>query len=79
MVGKMAHDVASGRARKTWCLGTYETITIHGCIYDALGGAYLISGTGRDGTGRSRKIRLPNFRDDGTITEILTYLNPGIT
>ena len=25
---------------------------------------YLISGTGRDGTGRSRKMRVPNFRDD---------------
>ena len=42
-------------------------------------GTYLISGTGRDGTGRSRKMRVPNFRDDGTITEILTCLNPGIT
>ena len=42
-------------------------------------GACLISGTGRDGTGRFRKMRVPNFRDDGTITEILTCLNPGIT
>ena len=41
--------------------------------------AYLISGTERDGTGQSRKMRVPNFRDDGTITEILTCLNPGIT
>lgn len=28
-------------------------------------------------TGRFRKMRVPNFRDDGTITEILTCLNPG--
>ena len=42
-------------------------------------GAYLISGTGRDGTGQFRKMCVPNFWDDGTITEILTCLNPGIT
>ena len=40
---------------------------------------YLISGTGRDGTGRFREIRVPNFRDDGTVTEILTCLKSGIT
>ena len=33
----------------------------------------------RDGTGRSRKIRVPNFRDGGTVTEILTCLKSGIT
>ena len=36
----------------------------------------LISGMGRDETERFRKIRLPNFRDDGTITEFLACLNP---
>ena len=38
-----------------------------------ISGAYLISGTGR-----FREIRVPNFRDDRTITEILTCLNPGL-
>ena len=37
---------------------------------------YLISGTGRDGT--IPEIRVPNFRDDGTVTEILTCLKSGI-
>ena len=32
-----------------------------------------------DGTGRSRKICVPNFRDGGTVTEILTCLKSGIT
>ena len=36
--------------------------------------AYLISGTGR-----FRNIRVPNFRDGGTVTEILTCLKSGIT
>ena len=41
--------------------------------------AYLISGTGRNGTGRFRKIRVPNFRDAGTVTEVPTCLKYGIT
>ena len=41
--------------------------------------AHLISGTGRDGTGRFRKMRVPNFRNAGTVTEIPTSLKSGIT
>ena len=35
--------------------------------------AYLISGTGRDGKGRFRKMRVPNFRDAGTGYYILHF------
>ena len=46
-------------------------------------GAYLISGMGwdRDGTGTGQfwKMRVPNFQDAGTVTEIPTCLKSGIT
>ena len=72
------HMVAARHVFEKAMVGTGWATSHPDCMDRLRNRAYLISGMGCDGTGRFRKMCVPNFRDDRTITEILTCLNPGI-